>query len=105
MPKERSSIKQKTIASIVTPLAEGGIGKIIVSGPDALNVVKQGDSFTGEDAVEVNCHGGVRVLLRVYECVQSAGAEGAEWDSLLLQSFENRKMDLIRKEALQELLH
>ena len=145
MPKERSSIKQKTIASIVTPLAEGGIGKIIVSGPDALNVVntlfkgkgiadlresashklyygyihdkgrkidevilnvtKQGDSFTGEDAVEVNCHGGVRVLLRVYECVQSAGAEGAEWDSLLLQSFENRKMDLIRKEAIQELVH
>ena len=137
--------KQKTIVSIATPLGEGGISKIIVSGPDALsivnkvfegkgitdlreaashklyyghvhergqsidevilNVIKQGDSFTGEDAVEINCHGGIRVLMRIYECLQSTGAEGAPWDSLLLQSFENDKMDLVQKEALQEVVH
>ncbi len=137
-------MKHKTIASIVTPLGEGGIGKIIVSGPDALsvvnkmfqgkgiadfrettshklyyghihdrgqrideiilNVMKQEDSFTGEDVVEVNCHGGIRVLMRISECLQSVGAEGAPWDSLLSQSFENDKMDLIQKEALQEIV-
>ncbi len=138
------NIKHKTIASIVTPLGEGGIGKVIVSGPNSLsignkvfegkgiadlreaasqklyyghitdkgqridevilNVMKRGDSFTGEDVVEVNCHGGIRVLMRIYECLQSAGAEGVGWDSLLLQSFENDKMDFIRKEALQEVI-
>src|SRR3990172_685289 len=136
--------EHKTIAAIVTPLGEGGIGKIIVSGADALsvvdkflkekempdlreakshklyyghiydkgesvdeviiNVVRQKDSFTGEDVVEINCHGGIRVVLRIYELLQSSGAEGVDWDSLLQQSFENDKMDFIQKEALQELV-
>ena len=139
-----SFLKNKTIASIVTPLGEGGIGKIIVSGQDALgvvnklfagkgidalrkasshklyyghihdkgqridevilNVTKKADSFTGEDMVEVNCHGGIRVAMRIYECLQSSGAEGVEWNSLLLQSFENNKIDFIQKEALQEIV-
>ena len=136
--------KQKTIVSIVTPLGEGGIGKIIVSGPNALsivnkvfqgkgtadlreaashklyyghihdkgqridevilNIIKQCDSFTGEDVVEINCHGGIRVVMRIYELLQSSGAEGAEWDLLLQQSFGNDKTDFVQKEALQELL-
>src|SRR3989337_1287588 len=136
--------KHKTIVSIVTPLGEGGIGKIIVSGHDALsivnkvfqgkgiadlnqaashklyyghvydkgerideiilNVMRQEDSFTGEDVVEINCHGGIRVVMRIYELLQSSGAEGVEWDSLLQQSFENDKMDFVQKEALQELV-
>ncbi len=142
--KTDTFLKHKTIASIVTPLGEGGIGKVIVSGPDSLgivntvfegkgiadlreaasqklyyghitdkgqridevilNVMKRGDSFTGEEVVEVNCHGGIRVLMRIYECLQSAGAEGVGWDSLLLQSFENDKIDFIQKEALQEVI-
>ena len=39
--REQKSTKDKTIASIVTPLGEGGIGKIIVSGPDALSIVNK----------------------------------------------------------------
>ncbi|MFN3532793.1 MAG: GTPase [Candidatus Brocadia sp.] len=137
-------LKGKTITAIATPLGEGGIGKIIVSGPNALghmntifhgkgiadlrkakskklyyghifdggqrvdevilNVVKQRDSFTGQDIIEVNCHGGIRILKHIYECLQSAGAEGVGWDSLLLQSCENDKMDFIQKEALQEVV-
>ncbi|MBI2470920.1 MAG: 50S ribosome-binding GTPase [Planctomycetes bacterium] len=144
MVKGQTFIKDKTIASIVTPLGEGGIGKIIVSGADALsvvntvfkgkgiddlceavshnlyyghihhrgeridevilNIIKKGDSFTGENVVEVNCHGGIRVLMRAYECLKSSGAEGVAWDSLLSQSFENDKMDFVQKEALQELV-
>lgn len=136
--------KQKTIVSIVTPLGEGGIGKIIVSGLGAmsiankvfqgkgiadlnqatsqklyyghiydkgerideviLNVVRQKDSFTGEDVVEINCHGGIRVVMRIYELLQSSGAEGVDWDSLLQQPFENDKIDFIQKEASQELI-
>src|SRR3989337_2603167 len=137
--------KHKTMVSIVTLLGEGGIGKIIVSGHDALsivnkvfqgkgiadlnqaashklyyghvydkgerideiilNVMRQEDSFTGEDVVEINCHGGIRVVMRIYELLQSSGAEGVEWDSLLQRSFENDKIDFIQKEAFQELIH
>lgn len=140
-----TSSKHKTIASIVTPPGEGGIGKIIVSGQKALcvvnklfagkgiddlckassqklyygyihdrgqkidevilNVIKKADSLTGEDMVEVNCHGGIRVVMRIYECLQSSGAEAVEWNSLLLQPFQNKKMDFIQKEALHEIIH
>ncbi len=136
--------EQKTIVSIVTPLGEGGIGKLVVSGSDALSIVnsvfqgkgtadlreaasqklyyghihdkgqridevivhitKREDSFTGEDVVEVNCHGGIRVLMRVYECLQLSGAKGVEWDLLLSQSVENDKIDFIQKEALREVV-
>lgn len=144
MRREQKSTKNKTIASIVTPLGEGGIGKIIVSGADALsivnkvfqgkgiadlreatshklyyghihdkgerideiilNVVRQKDSLTGDDVVEVNCHGGIRVVMLIYKLLQTSGAAGVEWESLLSQSFENSKMDFIQKEALQELV-
>lgn len=136
--------EQKTIVSIVTPFGEGGIGKIIVSGPDALSIVntvfqgkgiadlreaashrlyyghihhrgqridevilhimKQRDSFTGNDGVEVNCHGGIRVLMSIYEYLESTGAEGAPWNSLLSQSLDNNKIDIVQKEALQEIV-
>lgn len=136
--------EQKTIVSVVTPFGEGGIGKIVVSGHDALSIVnkvfqgkgiadlreaashklyygyihlggqridevivhimRQRDSFTGKDEVEINCHGGIRVLMTIYECLESTGAEGAPWASLLSQSLENNKIDLIQKEALQEIV-
>jgi tRNA modification GTPase len=66
--------------------------------------MKQRDSFTGKDEVEVNCHGGIRVLISIYECIESTGAEGAPWTSLLSQSLENNKIDLVQKEALQEIV-
>lgn len=69
-----------------------------------LNVIRQRDSFTGQDIIEINCHGGIRVLKRIYECLQSAGAVGAGWDSLLVQSCENDRMDFIRKEAFHEII-
>lgn len=147
MEKEQKPDKfkeQKTTVSIVTPFGEGGIGKIVVSGQDALSIVnkvfqgkgiadlrealshklyyghihhrgqridevvlhitKQRDSFTGKDEVAVNCHGGIRVLISIYECIESTGAEGAPWTSLLSQSLENNKIDLVQKEALQEIV-
>lgn len=142
--KKDRPAKQKTLTSIVTPLYEGGIGKIMVSGPNAfrivnkifkgkgiadlqnaisqklyygyiydkgqrldeviLRIIRQEDSFTGEDIVEINCHGGIRVVMRICECLQSSGAERGSWDSLLLQSFQNDRMDSVQKEALQEVI-
>lgn len=142
--KKDKLVKHKAIASIVTPLGEGGIGKIIVSGSNAftivnkifegkgiadlqnaanqklyygyindkgqrldeviLHIIKKEGSCTGEDIVEINCHGGIRVVMRIYECLQSSGAEGFPWDALLQRSFENNKMDFVQKEALQAIV-
>ncbi len=133
-------MKNETIASITTPIGEGGIGIIQVSGPDSLeivnkifksrkqkdlrkaeskrlyygdvyskdsivdevivNVLREQDSFTGEDLVEVNCHGGIMAVKKTLECVVSAGAKEAHWKELTSRSLTNHKIDLIQNEAL-----
>ena len=136
-------MKNETIASISTPIGEGGIGVIQVSGPDSLtivntifkgkkqkdlrnaesnrlyygdiysngsavdevivNVLRKEDSFTGEDLVEVNCHGGILAVKKTLECIVSAGAKETHWEELASHSQSNNKIDLIQKEALLEI--
>jgi len=136
-------MKKETIASITTPIGEGGIGVIQVSGQDSLeivntvfrgkrlkdlrkaeskniyygdiclngtaidevivNVLRKEDSFTGEDLVEVNCHGGIRAVKKTLECVVTAGAKEVHWKELSGRSLTNNKIDLIQEEALLEI--
>ncbi|OHC01388.1 MAG: hypothetical protein A3H23_04180 [Planctomycetes bacterium RIFCSPLOWO2_12_FULL_40_19] len=136
-------MKNETIVSITTPIGEGGIGVIQVSGPDSLeivntvfrgkklkdlrnaeskrlyygdihlngstvdevivNVLRKEDSFTGEDLVEVNCHGGIRAVRKTLECVVSSGAREVHWKELGGYSLKNNKIDLIQEEALLEI--
>ncbi len=138
--KIKNIMKKETIASITTPIGEGGIGVIQVSGPDSLeivnavfkgkrlrdlrkaeskrlyygdiysngstvdevivNVLRQQDSFTGEDLVEVNCHGGILAVKKTLECVVSAGAKEAHWEELASRSLSNNTIDRIQEEAL-----
>ena len=133
-------MKKETVASITTPIGEGGIGVIQVSGPDSLEIVstvfkgkklkdlrsaeskrlyygdiyssgsivdevivnvhREQDSFTGEDLVEVNCHGGILAVKKTLECVVSAGAKEVHWRELAGLSLSNNKIDLIQEEAL-----
>ena len=141
--KIKNIMKKETIASITTPIGEGGIGVIQVSGPDSLeivnavfkgkrlrdlrkaeskrlyygdiysngstvdevivNVLREQDSFTGEDLVEVNCHGGILAVKKTLECVVSAGAKEAHWEELASRSLSNNTIDRIQKEALLEI--
>ena len=52
-------------------------------------------TFTGEDTVEINCHGGVYVVKRVLDTVLRNGARPAEPGEFTKRAFLNGKMDLV----------
>lgn len=61
-------------------------------------------SFTGEDTVEINCHGGIYITQKVLAAVFSAGARPAEAGEFTRRAFVNGKMALSQAEALGTLL-
>ena len=70
-----------------------------------LLLVMQGPrSYTGENTVEVHCHGGSLISRRVLEVILQAGARAAAPGEFSLRSFLNGKMDLAQAEAVQELI-
>ena len=61
-------------------------------------------TYTGEDTVEINCHGGLYVTMRVLDALITAGARLAEPGEFTKRAFLNGKMDLTRAEAVAELI-
>ncbi len=61
-------------------------------------------SFTGEDTVEISCHGGPLLTQRVLESAISSGARAATAGEFTRRAFINGKMTLTSAEALGELL-
>ena len=61
-------------------------------------------SFTGEDTVEISCHGGILITQRVLSAILSAGARAAEAGEFTRRAYVSGKMDLSRAEALGNLL-
>ncbi len=61
-------------------------------------------SYTGEDTVELHCHGGRLVTRRVLEAVLAAGAHAASPGEFTLKAFMNGKIDLTQAEAIQSLI-
>jgi len=61
-------------------------------------------SYTGEDTVEIHCHGGVLITRRVLEAVLDAGAAPARPGEFTFKAFMNGKIDLAQAEAVQELI-
>ena len=62
-------------------------------------------SFTGEDTVEINCHGGVYVVKRILETVIKYGARPAEPGEFTKRAFLNGKIDLSQAEAVIDVIH
>ena len=137
-------IEQKpAIAAIATPIGEGGIAVIRVSGKDAIlkvnnafigknlnnvashtvhfgkiidihhrsvdevlaTVFKSPKSYTGEDTVEISCHGGVLVTQKVLETILSTGVRAAEAGEFTQRAFLNGKMNLDQAEAVADIIH
>lgn len=69
-----------------------------------LLVMKGPNSYTGEDTVELNCHGGSLVTRRLLEAVYAAGAEPAGPGEFTYQAFINGKVDLAQAEAVQSMI-
>lgn len=137
-------IKQEhPIAAIATPVGEGGIAVIRISGKDAIEKIsqcfkganlsevdshtvhfgkiinKKGNvvdevlatvfqspkSYTGEDTVEISCHGGVLVTQAVLETIFAQGVRSAEPGEFTQRAFLNGKLELSQAEAVADLIH
>lgn len=61
-------------------------------------------SYTGEDLVEISCHGGVLVTARVLETCLKAGARPARPGEFTERAFLNGKMDMTQAEAVMDLI-
>lgn len=134
-----------TIAAISTPVGEGGIGIVRLSGSCALkiadkvfaskdplspsgfksytthygwvidekknivdevilNVMRSPKSFTREDVVEINCHGGIVALRAVLGLVLENGCRLAEAGEFTKRAFLNGRIDLAQAEAVVEII-
>src|SRR5712691_4315689 len=69
-----------------------------------LSVHRAPASYTGEDVVEITCHGGVLVTARVWEACLHAGARAARPGEFTERAFLNGKMDLTQAEAVIDLI-
>ncbi|EHL78696.1 tRNA modification GTPase mnmE [Bacillus smithii 7_3_47FAA] len=135
-----------TIAAISTPLGEGAIAIVRLSGPDAVSiadrvfhspngkkladvpthtihygqlhdpqtgnvveevmvsVMRAPKTFTREDVVEINCHGGLVSVNRVLQLVLNSGARMAEPGEFTKRAFLNGRIDLSQAEAVMDLI-
>src|SRR3954468_595233 len=69
-----------------------------------LSIHRAPSSYTGEDVVEISCHGGILVTAQVLEACLRAGSRGARPGEFTERAFLNGKMDLIQAEAVMDLI-
>lgn len=135
-----------TITAISTPMGEGAIAIVRISGDDAyqiadsiyrgpgnkrledadshtihyghlvhpktgetveevmVSIMKGPKTFTREDVVEINCHGGIVSVNRVLQLVLSQGARLAEPGEFTKRAFLNGRIDLSQAEAVMDLI-
>jgi len=70
-----------------------------------VSVMRSPRTFTGEDTVEINCHGGIFVVKKVLEIVLKSGARLAEPGEFTKRAFLNGRMDLSQAEAVIDVIN
>lgn len=83
---------------IVDPQNDEVIDEVLV------NIFKAPRSFTGEDMVEINCHGGLYITSKVLTLCLSYGARQAMHGEFSKRAFLNGKIDLPQAEAINDLI-
>lgn len=66
---------------------------------------KSPNSYTGEDVIEIQCHGGINVVSNILELVLKNGARMAERGEFTKRAFLNKKLDLSQAESVLDLIH
>ena len=67
-------------------------------------LMREPHSYTGEDTVEIDCHGGVLAVKRVLEAVLHAGARIADPGEFTKRAFLNGRIDLSQAEAVMDVI-
>ena len=109
-----SGDKSFNIAKKITNKDNFPVGKIchgwVVDGNTKVDEVvilpfKNPNSYTGEDVIEIQCHGGVNVVRNILDIVLKNGARMAERGEFTKRAFLNKKLDLSQAEAVDDLIH
>lgn len=69
-----------------------------------LSIHRTPASYTGEDVVEISCHGGILITRRILQLLLEHGARSAEPGEFTQRAFLNGKMDLTQAEAVMDLI-
>ncbi len=69
-----------------------------------VSVMKAPYSYTKEDVVEINCHGGTFVMRKIMEIVIEAGARTAQPGEFTKRAFLNGRIDLSKAEAVMDMI-
>ena len=70
-----------------------------------VNFFAEGKSFTGEESIELSCHGSPYIIGRILEALLSQGARMADPGEYTMRAFMNGKLDLAQAEAVADLIH
>ena len=70
-----------------------------------LAVYRGGSGYTGEEAVEISCHGSLVVLKRLFTRLEQLGFKRAEKGEFTFRAFMHGRMDLTHVEAVEEIIH
>ena len=68
-------------------------------------VMKSPNTYTKEDTVEIDCHGGILVMNRILETVLKNGCRLAEPGEFTKRAFLNGRIDLSKAEAVMDIIH
>lgn len=68
-------------------------------------VMKAPNTYTKEDTVEIDCHGGILVMRKILETVIKNGCRLAEAGEFTKRAFLNGRIDLSKAEAIMDLIH
>lgn len=99
--KKLNQVKSHTInyGHIIDPTDQCMIDEVMVS------VMKGPNSYTKEDVVEINCHGGILILENVLKLLLQSGARLAQPGEFTKRAFLNGRLDLSQAEAVMDLIH
>lgn len=88
-----------TYGKILDPMTNGIVDEVL------LTKMCKPNTFTREDVVEINCHGGIVVINRVLELVLRYGARPAEAGEFTKRAFLNGRIDMSQAEAIIDLIN
>jgi tRNA modification GTPase len=99
-PERLRAAKTHTIlyGHVIDPLTGESLDEVMLA------VYRQPHGYTGQNSVEIFCHGSLAGVQRILEALKKAGFRDARPGEFTLRAFMNGKMDLTQAEAVQEIV-
>ncbi len=98
LPIERLESNVLTLGAVIDPATGEKIDTVLLA------LMRAPRSYTGEDIIEIHCHGGTSVVRRIVEVLVDKGARLAEPGEFTRRAFLNARLDLAQAEAVCDLI-